>query len=105
MKTNKKNENWTASITNKFIKTVSQFLSFTTDPIITSSKWIIYGLAVLLCVSTALILFGIAIFKIIDQSIPGGSWLAFILLGLFSCSIGVLILKKGKMKSNNNSVS
>ena len=105
MKTNKKNENWTASITNKFIKTVSQFRSFTTDPIISSSKWIIYGLAVLFFVFTALILFGIAIFKIIDQSIPGGSWLAFILLGLFSCSIGVLILKKGKMKSNNNSVS
>ena len=105
MKTNKKNENWTASITNKFIKTVSQFRSFTTDPIISSSKWIIYGLAVLLCVFTALILFGIATFKIIDQSIPGGSWLAFILLGLFSCSLGVLILKKGKIKSNNNSVS
>ena len=105
MKTNKKNENWNSSITNKFIKTVSQFRSFTTDPIIYSSKWIIYGLAVLLCVFTALILFGIAIFKIIDQSIPGGSWLAFSLLGLFSCSLGVLILKKGKMKSNNNSVS
>lgn len=93
MKTNNKNENWTASITNKFIKTVSQFRSFTTDPIISSSKWIIYGLAVLLCVFTTLILFGIAIFKIVDQSIPGGSWLAFILLGLFSCSLGLLILK------------
>ena len=93
MKTNKKNENWTASITNKFIKTVSQFRSFTTDPIISSSKWIIYGLAVLICVFTALILFVIAIFKIVDQSIPGGSWLAFILLGLFSCSLGLLILK------------
>jgi len=93
MKTNNKNENWTASITNNFIKTVSQFRSFTTDPIISSSKWIIYGLAVLLCVFTTLILFGIAIFKIVDQSIPGGSWLAFILLGLFSCSLGLLILK------------
>jgi len=96
MKTNKKNENWTASITNKFIKTVSQFRSFTTDPIISSSKWIVYGLAVLLCVFTALILFGIAIFKIVDQSIPGGSWLAFILLGLFSCFLGFLLLKKRK---------
>ena len=105
MKTNKKNENWTASITNKFIKTVSQFRSFTTDPIISSSKWIIYGIAILLCVFVAIIFFVIAIFKIIDYVIPGGSWLAFILFGLFSCSLGVLILKKGKMKNNNNSVS
>ena len=96
MKTNNQNENLTASITNKFIKTVSQFRSFTTDPIISSSKWIIYGLAVLLCVFTALILFIIAIFKIVDQSISGGAWLTFILLGLFSCSLGFLILKKGK---------
>jgi len=96
MKTSKKNENWAASITSKFIKTVSQFRSFTTDPIISSSKWIIYGLAVLLCVFTALILFCVAIFKIVDQSIPGGSWLAFILLGLFSCSLGLLILKRQK---------
>ena len=103
MKTNNQNENLTASITNKFIKTVSQFRSFTTDPIISSSKWIIYGLAVLLCIFTALVLFCIAIFKIVDQSIPGGSWLAFILLGSFFCSLGLLIVKKGKMKSNNNS--
>ena len=96
MKTSKKNENWAASITSKFIKTVSQFRSFTTDPIISSSKWIIYGLAVLLCVFTALILFCVAIFKIVDQSIPGGSWLAFILLGLFSCSLGLLIRKRQK---------
>ena len=96
MKTSKKNENWAASITSKFIKTVSQFRSFTTDPIISSSKWIIYGLAVLICVFTALILFVIAIFKIVDQSIPGGSWLAFILLGLFSCSLGLLIRKRQK---------
>ena len=93
MKNIKKNENWATSITNKFIRTVSQFRSFTTDPIISSSKWIIYGLAVLLCVFTALILFIIAIFKIVDQSISGGPWLTFILLGLFSCSLGLLILK------------
>ena len=48
MKTNKENENWTTSITNKFIKVVSQFRSFTTDPIVSSSKWIIYGIAILL---------------------------------------------------------
>ena len=96
MKTNKKNEKWTASITNKFIKTVSQFRSFTTDPILSSSKWIIYGLAILLCIFAAIILFGIAIFKIADQSIPVGSWLAFMFLGLFSCALGLLTLKKGK---------
>ena len=96
MKTNKENENWTTSITNKFIKVVSQFRSFTTDPIVSSSKWIIYGIAILLCVFTAVIFFVIAIFKIIDHAIPGESWLAFIFLGLFSCVLGLLILKKGK---------
>ena len=63
MKTNKENENWTTSITNKFIKVVSQFRSFTTDPIVSSSKWIIYGIAILLCVFTSVIFFVIAIFK------------------------------------------
>ena len=96
MKPNKENENWTTSITNKFIKAVSQFRSFTTDPIISSSKWIIYGIAILLCVFVAIIFFVIAIFKIIDYVIPGGSWLAFIFLGLFSCILGLLILKKGQ---------
>ena len=96
MKTNKENENWTTSITNKFIKVVSQFRSFTTDPIVSSSKWIIYGIAILLCVFTSVIFFVIAIFKIIDHAIPGESWLAFIFLGLFSCVLGLLVLKKGK---------
>ncbi|MFL3019042.1 MAG: hypothetical protein ACJZ17_06395 [Acidimicrobiales bacterium] len=96
MKTDKKNENWNVSITNKFIKLVSQFRSLTTDPIISSSKWIIYGIAIFLCVLAAIIFFGIAIFKIIDQTLPGGSWLAFIFLGLFFCVSGILILKKRK---------
>ena len=57
MKTDKKNENWNVSITNKFIKLVSQFRSLTTDPIISSSKWIIYGIAIFLCVLAAIIFF------------------------------------------------
>lgn len=98
MNTNRNNEeqNRTGLITNKFIEIVSRFRSFTTDPIITSSKWFIYGLGIFTCALVAIILLSIAIFKIIDQSIPGGSWLALFSLGLFSTALGILLLKKAK---------
>ena len=98
MKINQSEEekNWAYSLTNKFIETVSRFRSFTTEPIISSSKWVIYGLSMFLCVFTAIVLFCVAVFKIVDKSIPGGSWIAFFSLGLFSFALGVLILRKAK---------
>tara|TARA_B110000438_G_C15717415_1_gene608154 strand:+ start:632 stop:934 length:303 start_codon:yes stop_codon:yes gene_type:complete len=95
LKENTESKNsFTSGLVEKFVSYVSQLRSITTEPLLTSVKWVIYGLAALICSFAALTFFAIGIFRLLNQAIPGGNWSAYLFISVIFCVSGSFLIKK-----------
>ena len=92
-------------IVDRFISFVDQIRSRTTQPIITGARGLVYGLVVLICSFAILSLLAIGIFRLIENIIPGDSWIAYIACGSLFCLLGTWMWSRREPKKSVSSQS
>lgn len=81
-------EDWTATIVRRFFKVVETARSTTTQPAITASRGVVYGLVFLICLTAVLALTAVGLFRLVNLILPGDSWSAYLVTGALSCLLG-----------------
>tara|TARA_B100000686_G_scaffold80925_1_gene87321 strand:- start:8 stop:367 length:360 start_codon:yes stop_codon:yes gene_type:complete len=82
---------WATGLVDRFVEGVENIRRITTQPVLTMARGLVYGILVLACVSAALILAGIGLFRLLDVVVPGESWSAHLILGIAFCTLGGLL--------------
>jgi|GEM_PF-172484 threonine/homoserine/homoserine lactone efflux protein len=93
------------AIVDRFISFVDQLRSRTTQPIITGARGLVYGLVVLICSFAILSLLAIGIFRFIENTLPGDSWIAYIACGSLFCLLGTWVWSRRVPKQSVSSQS
>jgi hypothetical protein len=78
----------TADTIERLVETVR---SNTSDRLISVTRLLVFGLVAAVVGTTALILFAIAVVRILDSYLPGGVWVAHLVLGGFFTLAGLLL--------------
>ena len=82
---------WAGSLVNRIVEVVQRVRSVTTQPAVTASRGIVYGLVAAVCLIAALILVGLGLFRLADLGLPGGSWVVHLGAGGLFCLLGQLL--------------
>ena len=82
---------WAGSLVGRVVEIVQRVRSVTTQPAVTVSRGIVYGLVAAVCLIAALILVGLGLFRLADLALPGGSWVVHLCAGGLFCLLGKLL--------------
>ena len=82
---------WAGSLVDRVVEVVQRIRSVTTQPAVTASRGIVYGLVAAVCLIAALVLVGLGLFRLADLALPGGSWVAHLCAGGLFCLLGRLL--------------
>ena len=82
---------WAGSLVNRIVEVVQRVRSVTTQPAVTASRGIVYGLVASVCLIAALVLVGLGLFRLADLGLPGGSWVVHLGAGGLFCLLGRLL--------------
>ena len=82
---------WAGSLVDRIVVVVQRVRSVTTQPAVTASRWIVYGLVAVVCLMAALVLVGLGLFRLADLALPGGSWVVHLCAGGLFCLLGRLL--------------
>ena len=82
---------WAGSLVNRIVEVVQRVRSVTTQPAVTTSRGIVYGLVAAVCLVAASVLVGLGLFRLADLALPGGSWVIHLCAGGLFCLLGRLL--------------
>ena len=82
---------WAGSLVDRIVEVVQRVRSVTTQPAVTASRGIVYGLVAAVCLIAALVLVAVGLFRLADLALPGGSWVAHLCAGGLFCLLGRLL--------------
>lgn len=82
---------WAGSLVDRMVEVVQRVRSLTTQPAVTASRGIVYGLVAAVCLIAALVLVGLGLFRLADLALPGGSWVVHLCAGGLFCLLGRLL--------------
>jgi hypothetical protein len=92
--TNSKGESepdWIGLLVDRTVEVVQRIRSVATQPAVTASRAIVYGLVAAVCLIAALVLVGLGLFRLADLALPGGSWVVHLCAGGLLCLLGILL--------------
>ena len=79
---------WTTTLVDWVVDTVERLRSVTTQPVITVTRALVYGVLGASCLIGAVVLASIGAFRLLDLALPGESWSAHLVLGGTLCLMG-----------------
>jgi len=79
---------WAITATDKVVDIVDLIRSTATQPALTATRGIVYGLLATICSVAVLAFLSIGIFRLLDELLPGESWSAYLVLGSLMCLVG-----------------
>ncbi|MBC8194719.1 MAG: hypothetical protein ISR43_06750 [Acidimicrobiia bacterium] len=79
---------WAVSATDRVVEVVDRIRAVTTQPALTASRGVVYGLLAAICLIVVLVLLLLGIFRLLDVVVPGESWSAHLILGSALCLAG-----------------
>ncbi|HCV35714.1 MAG: hypothetical protein QF638_03040 [Acidimicrobiales bacterium] len=82
---------WATTATDRAMEVVARIRSATTQPVLTATRGIIYGLLASICLVAVLVFLLLGIFRLLDVVIPGESWSAHLVFGSAMCLVGCLL--------------
>ena len=82
---------WAILIVDRVVDVVQRIRSVTTQPAVTVSRGIVYGLVAGVCLIAASVLVGLGLFRLADLALPGESWAAHLCAGGLFCLLGRLL--------------
>lgn len=82
---------WPTALVDRVVMATRRVQSITTQPALSASRGIVYGLVLAFCLTATLVLIGLAVFRLADLILPGESWAAHLCAGGLFCLLGVLL--------------
>ncbi|MBM17066.1 MAG: hypothetical protein QF628_01320 [Acidimicrobiales bacterium] len=82
---------WAVAATNRVVEVVDRIRSTTTQPALTATRGIVYGLLAGICLIALVVFLFLGIFRLLDVVLPGESWSAHLVLGAALCLVGSLL--------------
>ena len=82
---------WTGSLVDRIVEVVQRVRTVTTQPAVTASRGIVYGLVASVCLIAALVLIVLGMFRLADLALPGGNWVVHLCAGGLFCLLGKLL--------------
>jgi hypothetical protein len=83
-------DDWPAQATAQIVKTVDMVRAKTTEPAITVSRGIVYGLLVAILGVTAIVVFSILLIRFVDIWVPGDVYWAYLIVGGLFLVVGLV---------------
>jgi hypothetical protein len=85
---------WPAQATDAIVNLVGTVRDRTTGPVTTAARAAVFGLFVGVIVITIIVLLLIALVRLLDEVLPSGVWLAYLVLGLVFVGAGALVFRR-----------
>jgi Flp pilus assembly protein protease CpaA len=89
---------WPAQAADRVVSVVDTIRDKTTVPLTTVARGLVYGLVAGVMGAAALILLAIAGVRAVDVALPGGVWLAHLVIGMFFTLAGLFLWSKRRRK-------
>ena len=87
---------WPAQATDTIVNVVGAVRDRTTGPVTTAARSVVFGLlASLLAVAVAVLLV-IVLVRLLDEALPSGVWVAYLILGALFALVGALVFHQRK---------
>ena len=83
-----KRRDWATALVDRVVTAVESLRSVTTQPFITATRALVYGVLGASCLIGAVVLASIGTFRLLDLVLPGESWSAHLVLGGALCLLG-----------------
>ena len=84
-----KRRDWATALVDRVVDAVERLRLATTQPVITATRTLVYGVLGALCLIGAVVLASIGAFRLLDLVLPGESWSAHLVVGGALCLLGV----------------
>jgi hypothetical protein len=85
---------WPAQATNAIVDLVGTVRDKTTGPITTAARGIVFGLFAAVVALIVAVMALIAVIRLLDEALPSGVWLPYLILGVLFVIGGVLVFRK-----------
>lgn len=87
---------WPAQATDAIVDLVGTVRDKTTGPITTVARGVVFGFFAGVVGITIAILALIAVIRLLDEALPSGVWLPYLILGVLFVLVGALVFRKRK---------
>jgi hypothetical protein len=87
-------DNWAVQTADTIERLVETVRSNTSDRLVSVTRLVVFGLVAAILGTAALILFAIFVVRILDSYLPGGVWVADLVLGGLFTLIGLFLWQK-----------
>lgn len=87
---------WPAQATNTIVDLVGTVRDKTTGPITTAARGLVFGFFAAVLAGIIGVLAIIAVIRLLDEALPSGVWLPYLILGVLFVVAGTLVFRKRK---------
>ncbi len=85
---------WPAQAADAIVNTVEKVRDRTTTPIMKIARGLVFGVFAGTIIITVVVLAIIGVVRLLDEALPSGVWLPYLLLGVIFTVIGALIFRR-----------
>ncbi len=89
---------WPAQATDAIVNAVGAVRDRTTGPIMTAARALVFGLFAVVLGLVVLVMVLIALIRLLDEALPSGVWLPYLILGLLFVVVGAVVFHKRKQQ-------
>jgi len=82
-------DDWPAKATDQIVSLVDQIRDKTTGPAIRAARAMVFGFLTAMLGTAALVLFIVGLVRFVNVYVPGGVWVAHLIVGLVFVGIGL----------------
>ena len=88
------NDDWAVQTADTIERLVESVRSNTSDRLVSVTRLVVFGLLAAILGLIALVLFAILVVRILNNYIPGGVWIVYLLLGGLFTLVGLLLWRQ-----------
>lgn len=92
---------WPVQATDAIVNLVGTVRDRTTGPVTTAARGAVFGLFIGVIAIIIVVLLLIALVRLLDEALPSGVWLAYLVLGLAFVGAGALVFRRRRAPAPN----
>lgn len=96
---------WPAQATDAIVDVVGKVRDRTTGPAITAARAVVFGLFIAVIGAIVAVMGIIAAIRLLDEALPGGVWLPYLILGAIFVGVGALVFNRRRAPAPSGNTS